>query len=115
MDRYTYYVLQFLEGVKPNSRATIDEMVSLYCLFFAHVSIIIIILVKNAMFLTLYSITVPVHHTRVGPFYSQYKNRLISKRQPRGILLTVIHEPSLACLHRNFLLMKNNFTFYANQ
>ena len=35
VDRYTYYVLQFLEGVKPNSRATIDEMVSLYCLFFA--------------------------------------------------------------------------------
>ena len=28
IDRYTYYVLQFLEGVKPNSKATVGELVS---------------------------------------------------------------------------------------
>ena len=27
IDRYTYYVLQFLEGVKPNSKATVGELV----------------------------------------------------------------------------------------
>ena len=28
IDRYTYYVLQFLEGVTPNSKATVGELVS---------------------------------------------------------------------------------------
>ena len=28
IDRYTYYVLQFLESVTPNSKATVGELVS---------------------------------------------------------------------------------------
>ena len=84
VDRYTYYVLQFLEGVKPNSQATIDELVSLMFLFPRQ--LIITVLMKcYALFLFL--ISVSVHHTQVGSFYSQYKNRLISKADPGGILV----------------------------
>jgi len=28
IDRYTYYVLQFLEGVTPNSKATVGDLVN---------------------------------------------------------------------------------------
>ena len=30
IDRYTYYVLQFLEGVTPNSKATVGDLVNAF-------------------------------------------------------------------------------------
>ena len=30
IDRYTYYVLQFLEGVTPNSKATVGDLVNTF-------------------------------------------------------------------------------------
>ena len=34
IDRYTYYVLQFLEGVTPNSKATVGDLVNSFNIFY---------------------------------------------------------------------------------
>lgn len=47
IDRYTYYVLEFLEKVHPNSKRTMSEFVSYYLLCIYGTDFLVIILHTN--------------------------------------------------------------------